>query len=188
MIFLKAQIIIYCLLILILNMSLKNLTTESPKISRNYSISRYSDHSRLLDMPFTLLVTLMTRPTTLYNDSRHDSKNFGNDSWRLGLETDDLRLDSGLETGDSRLDSGLGPWKKRWLETRHETRHVWLGTRLETRQSWLVHSSDQHSMLPQFPQIIQSARSLFRSGTLISLVTFAWLIMLNTELSKFFLP
>lgn len=141
MIFLKAQIIIYCLLILILNMSLKNLTTESPKISRNYSISRYSDHSRLLDMPFTLLVTLMTRPTALYNDSRHDSKNFGNDSWRLGLETDDSRLDSGLETGDSRLDSGLGPWKKRWLETRLETRHVWLGTRLETRQSWLVHSS-----------------------------------------------
>jgi len=59
-----------------------------------------------------------------YNDSRHDSRNFGNNSRRLRFETDDSRL---------------GPWKKHWLETRH----VWLGTRLEARQSWLVHSSAQ---------------------------------------------
>jgi len=116
---------------------LKKIMIESPKIRRNYSISRYRDHSRLLDMPFTLLVTSMTRPTALY-----DSRNFGNDSRRLGFDTYDSRLDSGLETDDSRLDSGLGPWKKQRLETWLETRPVWLGTRLETRQSRLVHSSD----------------------------------------------
>ena len=131
MIFLKAQIIIYCLLILILNISLKNLTTESPKISRNYSISRYSDHSRLLDMPFTLPVTddttncaIMTRDMTretlamTHDDSdsklmtcssNRDSRLMTRDSTRdsdLG-KSDDLRLDSRLGTCDSGLDSRL---------------------------------------------------------------------------------
>jgi len=41
--------------------------------------------------------------------TRHDSRNFGNDSQRLGFETDDSRLDSELETDDPRLDSGRGP-------------------------------------------------------------------------------
>jgi len=36
---------------------------QSHQKYRNYSISRYSDHSRLLDMPFTSLVTSMTWPT-----------------------------------------------------------------------------------------------------------------------------
>jgi len=85
---------------------------QSRKISINYSISRYSDHSRLLDVPFTLLVTSMNLHDQLrYIDSRHDSRNFGSDSRRLGFETD-----------DSRLDSGLGPWKKQWLEMRLDSR------------------------------------------------------------------
>jgi len=94
--------------------------TESPKISRNYIISGYSDHSRLLDMPFTLLVTSMTRPTALYWLktwleklwqwlSKTDSRLMTRDSTRDSApgKSNDLRLDLRLGTCDSGLDLRL---------------------------------------------------------------------------------
>jgi len=60
-----------------------------------------------------------------YNDSRHDSRNFGNDSQRLGFETDDSQLDSGLETDDSRLDLGQKAMTRKSNDSRLDSR---LGT------------------------------------------------------------